>query len=550
MSTADEAAPRATPSSGRQAAYAIVARVLAARTHAADELAELRSTGALPPREAALAMELALGVLRHTVTLGHVLGSLAKFDEHRSPAALRAILWVGAYQLIWMDRIPAYAAVDDAVSAARARVGAGAGRLVNAVLRNVGRAIAAQRVAWQRGDARQVRVSWADACAFDRAVLPAVCDAETPARARRAAHSAECGAAASERSEPGWRHLAAATASRPARYRELVERFGFEAAEQIAWASQAPPATVLQRHALRIDEHAFEQRVRDEFGEAAEFAEGAAFLPAGVGGGRSTLLADGVAYVQDATARAAANLLAPQPGERVLDLCAAPGGKSVTLALAMHDRGEIVAADASADRLARLAQMIARLGLRCVTPRQISPDNAIVEWASGDAAQSGDERLSVDADSARGSSPERTPTSSGSARRAPPRDAGPDDAARSGDVRPPGFDAVLVDAPCTNTGVLARRPEARLTFSRQKLEALAAIQRRLLRQAAAQVRPGGRLVYSTCSLEPEENAEQIVTFLGDHADWRMGREQLTLPRWGPSAADWCDGGYAALLRRG
>lgn len=534
MSSRDPPVSRASPPSGRRAAYDIVTRVLTARAHAADELAELRSTGALPPREAALAMELVLGALRHSVTLGHVLSAVARLDERRSPAGLRAILWVGAYQLIWMDRIPAYAAVDDAVAAARARVGGGAARLVNAVLRNLARAIVVQRVAWQHGDARQVRVNWTEACAFDREVLPATCDAAAPEHRRPALRSPERGAPPPGVPAAGARHLAAATGFRATRYHELEERFGAAAAEQVAWASQAPPATVLHRNTLRIDESDFVQRVRDEFGAAAEFADGAAFLPAGVGGGRSALLAEGLAYVQDPTACAAASLLEVQPGERVLDLCAAPGGKSVALALAMCDRGEVVAADTSVERLARLHQLVARLRLRCVTSRPIPPDNAIVELASRTVARSAKARVTAGADATGG---------------AAARGAAPEDARRAGDAPPAGFDAVLVDAPCTNTGVLARRPEARLTFSRRKLEALAEIQRRLLRQAAVQVRPGGRLVYSTCSLEPEENGEQIVTFLGEHAEWRMGREQLTLPRWGPRAAEWRDGGYAALLRR-
>ena len=125
-----------------------------------------------------------------------------------------------------------------------------------------------------------------------------------------------------------------------ARYQELAARHGEEAAEQIAWASQAVPVTVLQRHALRVEEAAFEARVRAELGEDVTFARGAAHLPAGAHVVDAPLFAEGLAYVQDPTAHAAAELVGARPGERVLDLCAAPGGKSIVLALDMQDQGK------------------------------------------------------------------------------------------------------------------------------------------------------------------------------------------------------------------
>lgn len=517
MKDAAKPGRRSATESGRRAAYETVAHVLADRAHVGDELAEWRSSGALPPREVALAMELALGALRHFVTLGHVLSAVGRVDERRTAPALKAILWVGAYQLIWMDRIPAYAAVDDAVAAARARIGAGASRLVNAVLRNLLRAVQAPRTAWERGNRRHVRVSWDRACAFKMPVAPGP-----------------------ERAGDELRHVAAAAGARLSHLRRLAEQFGAEAAEEVAWASQAPPATVLHRNALRIDEAEFARRVFEELGPSVELADDVAFAPAGTALPQSELLRDGLAYVQDTAAHAAATLLAARPHERVLDLCAAPGGKTITLALAMDDRGEIVAADSSAARLAMLARNVARLGLTCVRTRLVSPEdatrvlNAVAnETSPGAIADSA--RTGVD------------PARSGDRRRTRVNRARTGEPV--GTVDDAGFDAVLLDAPCTNTGVLARRPEARLTFTARKLEALAALQRRLLRQAAAQVRAGGRLVYSTCSLEHAENEQQIVAFLGEQPAWRLGREHTTLPRWGPHAADWRDGGYAALLRR-
>ena len=107
------------------------------------------------------------------------------------------------------------------------------------------------------------------------------------------------------------------------------------------------------------------------------------------------------------------------------------------------------------------------------------------------------------------------------------------------------FDAVLVDAPCSNTGVLGARPGARWRFGPASLAELGAVQERLFDQAASRVRPGGRLVWSTCSLEPEENTQRVRAFLGRRKDFELVRERAALPgQEGPG-----DGGYAALLTR-
>ena len=196
-----------------------------------------------------------------------------------------------------------------------------------------------------------------------------------------------------------------------------MARFGPERAEAVAWASQAVPVSVLQRNPLRATPAVFEQALRASFGESVELPGDAAFI------GPSSSLLDtpaftaGLAFVQDATAHAAARAIAAQPGERVLDLCAAPGGKSVVLALDLRDRGEIVACDRVSGRLALVEENLARLGLKCVRT-QLLPDEV------ADALNA-----------------------------------------------PPRFDAALADVPCSNTGVIARRPEARLGLTSRKLRA-------------------------------------------------------------------------------
>jgi 16S rRNA (cytosine967-C5)-methyltransferase len=461
----------ATSVDGREAAFQAVHDALAGRRFVNETLALLREQGRLAGREAGLAMEIALGAVRHALTIEHVLGKVAGYDQRRVKPALRAVLLIAGYQIIWMDRVPDFAAVDEAVKLARRHLAGRAPGMVNAVLRKLTGSIEQRLVAWQRLDSKHIRVSWDQARTFNADVLPAPEEDDLAA------------------------HLAAATGERLERYRGLVERFGPQRAETIAWASQAVPVTVLHRNSLRINPGVFQARVRAEFGDAAEWTPDSVFLPATVNAVESPLFQEGRAYVQDMTARAAALLLDPRRGDRVLDFCAAPGGKSIVLAEQMGDQGEVLACDASPDRILRVRENVRRLRLTSIRTHLIETSDA------------------SDADLKR------------------------------------TFDAALVDVPCSNTGVIARRPEARLGLTAEKLESLVQLQAALLGRAAASVRPGGRLVYSTCSIEPQENEQIVEAFLAENPAWSVALSRLTLPEWGPRLADWRDGGFAALLTR-
>jgi 16S rRNA (cytosine967-C5)-methyltransferase len=449
---------------GRTAAILAVADALGGERFVHEVLSEWRAKRHLAGREAALATEVGLGAIRHLVTIEHVLGALARVDRRHTAPRLRAILCTAVYQIVWLDRVPVFAAVDEAVGLAHLLVGGRAPGMANAVLRRVASAVVERRAPWQRLDPTQVRVRWDQACRFGTAVLDAK-DVPT--------------------------HLAAATGERLHRYIELTERYGPEQAEALAWASQATPAVVLQRNTLRVAPGEFEPMLRDAFGPSVELAAEAAFLPPTVPVVNSAMFRDGLVFVQDATAHAAARAVAARSDERILDLCAAPGGKSLALALDMQDRGEVVACDTAPERLARVQENVERLKLSCVSTRLLGPN----------------------------------------------------------DLQNDSFDAALVDVPCSNTGVIARRPEARLGLTPQKLHSLVSVQQQLLRQAAQCVRPAGRLVYSTCSLEPAENEQIVAEFLAETAAWRLDEQQTTLPAWGPHWSDWRDGGYFARLLR-
>ena len=191
--------------------------------------------------------------------------------------------------------------------------------------------------------------------------------------------------------------------------------------------------------------------------------------------------------VQDESAMKAVRMLNPVPGEKILDLCAAPGGKSTQLAERSRDQAEIIAGDLSESRLERVIENARRLKLSSIRPVCIDRDGCGIP-----------------------------------------------------DLE---FDAALVDVPCSNTGVLARRPEARWRFRESHLAELAELQIRLLMTAFDRVRPGGRIVYSTCSIEPEETTELVRNLVAAVPAMELSAEHLMLP--GQPA----DGAYCALLTR-
>lgn len=193
----------------------------------------------------------------------------------------------------------------------------------------------------------------------------------------------------------------------------------------------------------------------------------------------------GLFSVQDETAQQAALLLDPQPGECVLDLCSAPGTKTLHLAELMRYEGEIVATDVNGARLTKVRENAKRGGADLVTTHRIGRDGQDIP-------------------------------------------AGP-------------FDRILIDAPCTNTGVLGKRIDVRWRLSTTDLDELSTLQQRLLDRAAERLKPGGKILYSTCSIEPEENERVVESFLRSHAEFTAPQQQTFLP--GSPA----DGGFQALL---
>jgi 16S rRNA (cytosine967-C5)-methyltransferase len=202
------------------------------------------------------------------------------------------------------------------------------------------------------------------------------------------------------------------------------------------------------------------------------------------------LLASGAIYIQDPATRHAVELLDPQPGERILDACAAPGGKAFLIAAALGSAGNLVCTDSNEKRLPRLQENLERLHAGKTTI-------AVHDWTK------------------------------------------PAPAEWHG-----AFDGILLDVPCSNTGVIRRRVDVRWRLQAPDIEKIAVTQRKILENALPCLKPGGRIVYSTCSIEPEENLGQVEAFLTAHPDCRLEATREALP-----FRDGTDGAFAARITR-
>jgi 16S rRNA (cytosine967-C5)-methyltransferase len=413
----------------------------------------------LSPPDRRLTTQLIYGVLRRRGTLHALVAPHVSRPAANVEPWLWDCLYLGAYQLALMNHIPVHAAINETVELAAAFGRPGAKGFLNGVLRALAKLVLDERTTAPAADALPQEKG-----EYRRLARPVLPDP--------AAHPVEYLAAGF--GLPDW--LAQRWAAR--HDAEECRRLGF-------WFAGPAPLT-LRCNLLRIDRERLLGACRDaglhaEAGVHPEAVRIHDALPIRELPGYE----EGWFAVQDEASMRVASALAPTPGMSVLDLCAAPGGKTTHLAELMNNQGRIVAYDLVENRL-RLVQLLARrLGHTIIETRRWSADRGVAE-------------------------PENS------------------------------FDAALVDVPCSNTGVLGRRPEVRWRLRPDDLRRLVALQLQLLQQAARYVKPGGTVLYSTCSIEPEEN-QVIVRQAADvlHLD---AEEEAIPGRPG-------DGGYWARLRR-
>jgi len=399
----------------REIGVDILANVDRRRDYVDRLLERAFKTWDVSPVDRNLLVELVSGTLRRRGSLDWILGQLYHGDYSRTPGALKSVLRLSLYQLKYLDRVPDYAVVSEAVEIAKRQGGQRWGRTVNAILRAYGR--------------RSAEMSFPE-------------NAADPLFALSVRYS-----------HPEWL------------LNRWLDRYGLERTIRFCEYNNRRPALSLRVNFRKMDREAALQRLCADGFDVVRSEMLDDFIKVKKGGAgiiEHELFASGVLAVQDESTALPPRLLSVKPGDRILDLCAAPGGKTCHLAHLTGDRAQILATDISRKRLQRLRENLARFELTSVEIRRA------------------DDKL----------------------------------------LEEPPFDKILLDAPCSGLGVLSRRSDLRWQRQLEDIGQAQETQLSLIDRAARLLRPGGVLVYSTCSLEPEETSMVVETFLANHGDFQ------------------------------
>jgi 16S rRNA (cytosine967-C5)-methyltransferase len=374
--------------------------------------AELRSSELSDP-DKGLLNELVHGVLRWQLRLDWVLNGFSHGNFAKAEINVKNTLRVALYQILFLDRIPHSAAVNEGVEFIKRIRGEKPAGLVNAVLRNIIRNLDGIRYPDQAEDRLQYLAVY--------------------------------------QSHPQWL------------VRRWLERFGYEETQKLLIANNERPGLSLRINRLKIEPGSFLQQLdQQQITHTASPYLGHFVKVRGLSRiGQMDLFRNGMFTIQDESAALPCLLLDPQPGHRVIDLCAAPGGKTTNLAEMMNNEGEILAIDKYEAKLPLIKGSCDRLGVKTV--RLMAADASTL------------------------------------------------------DVDP--ADRVLLDAPCSGLGVLTKKPDIKWKRDIADLITLGRIQAGLLENAARLLKPGGVLVYCTCTMEPEENQDIVRAFLAKHPEF-------------------------------
>ncbi len=372
----------------------------------------IQENAEMSAQDAALTAKLSLGVIQNSRYLDYYIDYYCR--SGKLEPKLRDILRLGAYQILFLDRIPSHAAVDETVSLCRRSGLSRASGLVNAVLRRLSEHKNALPVIPGEGTASYLAIRF---------------------------------------SQSEWLT------------EELIHQRGYEFTEAFFKACQEPAATELQINTLKIEPSAYKDLLSDRafLFECHDHPEACVSLK----GGRVTDLPgykDGLFYVQDRAAAMAVELAEPKPGMRVLDACAAPGGKSFAAAIRMANRGSILSCDLHEKKLSMIESGADRLGIDCIRTLAHDAGEDVPAWKNA-------------------------------------------------------FDLVIADLPCSGFGVMRKKPDIRLK-NQEDAAAMPDIQRRILDTLAAYVVPGGTLLYSTCTVLRQENEKIVSEFLRRHPEYR------------------------------
>ena len=374
----------------------------------------------------AFIMEVVYGTLRWRGRIDWIIGQISRVRPERLERFIRNLLRLGLYQILFMDKVPVSAAVNESVEMAKASGREEAAGLINAVLRRI-------------SDGRV--------------------DMEVP-------HSKDPSSISVRHSHPLW----------------LVERWeqelGMDETIKLCKANNRIPPLSLRTNTLKTTRAKLLAEMRGEIPQAipSPFSPEGVLIDPPVPLSRIPRFREGWFQVQDESSQLVGHIVDPKPGERVLDACAAPGGKTTHLAQLMRNRGRIYAADISARRLSLLKENCQRLGVSIVTALRNDLAKPVILESDG------------------------------------------------------RFDRILVDPPCSGLGTLWRNPDIKWKRKEEEISTFREIQRTILHQLAPCLRKGGSLVYGTCTLTREENEEVVAEFIAEHRGFELEDLRRILPQ--------------------
>ncbi|WP_110898620.1 16S rRNA (cytosine(967)-C(5))-methyltransferase RsmB [Paenibacillus barcinonensis] len=371
----------------------------------------------LSSADAGLATELVYGTIARRNTLDYYLERFVAKGVAKLQPWVRSLLRISVYQIIYLDRIPEHAVVSEAVNLAKKLGHQGISGMVNGVLRNMIR------------NREQLQIP---------------------------SHLPVAERISLEHSHPLWM------------VERWIRQYGEATTEAICRANNEPPAVSVRVNATMTTR----AKMMEEMASSGAVVEASRLSPDGIlvrSGGNMALTSwyrDGLFSVQDESSMLVAEAVAPEEGQRVLDCCAAPGGKTAHMAEKMQDRGQIIANDVHAHKRELILEQAERLGLGCI------------DAVTGDA-------LDLNKRYAEAS-----------------------------------FDRILLDAPCSGLGVIRRKPDVKWSKSASDIEDISSLQSELLDRVAPLLKPGGILVYSTCTIEAAENEDMVAGFLSRHPEYQ------------------------------
>ncbi|MDR1953058.1 MAG: 16S rRNA (cytosine(967)-C(5))-methyltransferase RsmB [Clostridiales Family XIII bacterium] len=421
----------------RKTAFYIIRDVEAKKAY--SHLAANNHIDRQKPGKQAFVRELAFGVIRHKMYLDYVIGNFVKTPMEKLHSEDLILLRMGLYQIIFMNSVPDYAAVDETVEMA-GRYAKGREGFINGVLRQYLR---------------------------DQAYV-----------------------ALPERGEDEVRYLSIKYSYEPWIVKMWLDEFGAEAAEKLLSAGNEIPPLTIRVNTLMTDRDDLSKRLSAqgyEVNPSDRFSNVLYIKGEDVIGDRC--YRSGLYSVQDEASLTAVTTLDPKPGETVVDVCAAPGGKTMAIAEAMNNNGEISAIDIYKRKLYRINEQAKRLGV------------TIVNTWSWDATRTDSDLLDK-------------------------------------------ADRVLVDAPCSGLGTVRKKPEIKYKKWDREMDELPLKQRDILAASSKYVKPGGILVYSTCTIAKRENQQVVSDFLRKHADFEKIETKQLLP-----SVDHTDGFFICKMKR-